>query len=365
MVCSEVSGPRGVACHNAPHMCYLIDGKWRAALEVLCSATVMTEEAAVRFRTWLVQHEAGKGATRTCVTSLFKMYHAGRLQRIFLHSLLSRPAPCDDNAVVVAGGFPGMLYQRSLGGYSYRTQDIDVFVCSLSSAMEVAIKYGALVLKPLGLSMRINFRGGSFDEDTLFPDHCGDSAKGLFEACSIHELLRSGTDDATADGASSRPRWARAASKGEILQQVAVHTHDILRIAAASQAEFRDELRRCRYNLHEQLEPCPYKVIRTWMLSSLPGHTLLLPINIIEVELRRPLQNHDFAVQVCSGFDLVHCAVSLSMRDETHFDFREHRPDALRLLRSKRLRLTPASFGGDVKAQVMRVWKYIKRGFKW
>ena len=82
---------------------------------------------------------------------------------------------------------------------------------------------------------------------------------------------------------------------------------------------------------------------------------------------------------ICARFDLVHCSVSLTVDDDLKFVFQDY-GNAFEAIKYQRLLFTPYAFGarynllqaehlpdveGSCAAVVVRLTKYIERGFRW
>ena len=90
----------------------------------------------------------------------------------------------------------------------------------------------------------------------------------------------------------------------------------------------------------------------------------ILPLNLITL---CPGRSEDIGTYVCSRFDISVCAMVLHVSAEHKYYFKfHHRADEA--VRSQRLQLLPEAFSpsrASVRVQMVRVVKYLARGFHW
>ena len=103
-------------------------------------------------------------------------------------------------------------------------------------------------------------------------------------------------------------------------------------------------------------------------LLAMNSLAIMTPINIIQIEPANGAQPlFDFSSFICSGFDFQHCAISLHISENLVYGFRGSK-SAFRALRNKKLVLQNGVFAYSrfgIRAQMMRVAKYARRGFSW
>ncbi len=94
---------------------------------------------------------------------------------------------------------------------------------------------------------------------------------------------------------------------------------------------------------------------------------LLRTVNIILVEARTPGQEpEDFPRFICRNFDIITCGISLHVQADLGPSFRDH-DGSLALAREKTIRLRECAFAcqeTSVEIQMRRLWKYVRRGFR-
>jgi hypothetical protein len=99
---------------------YKISGASLFHLEQVCRRGLPRHPADVVFKQWLCSHEAGVDTIHTDTRRLYRGYHAARLQRGFMRSVLhhdstdlkhpgSRVA-CLNNNIAIAGSYPAAMY---------------------------------------------------------------------------------------------------------------------------------------------------------------------------------------------------------------------------------------------------------------
>ena len=98
---------------------------------------------------------------------------------------------------------------------------------------------------------------------------------------------------------------------------------------------------------------------------SLPG-LFLLPVNVVHIKCAdgRPETSASF---ICESFDLTMCSVCLHVHENLHYSTSGFNGSAEALLK-KKLRLSPCAFyagPGKVQIQMVRIRKYLERGFDW
>ena len=141
------------------------------------------------------------------------------------------------------------------------------------------------------------------------------------------------------------------------------------------------ECREALYNtidyIPQPLESSSYSVEQTWKLCprSSDGnnldfiHSVLRPINIIQVKVTNPNDDIPFHRVIANGFDMYHCRVVLGILENSFFSF-DMDDFTRRCIAEKKIVLTPRSFQGTsvdvaICSQLLRVHKYLRRDFKW
>ena len=136
------------------------------------------------------------------------------------------------------------------------------------------------------------------------------------------------------------------------------------------------ELLRTKENLPGRVVPQLYKIVSTKRLnvgpaSALETHPLpeaVICVNVIQVAMgheKGPISN--FSRLVCSSFDVLPCAIAVTVNENGKFEYVARR-EAFECLHRRQLRLTHHAFScqtQSVALQLSRIAKYIGRGFTW
>ena len=294
----------------------------------------------LQFERWMRAHEGGRYSLFFPLPVLCDMYHIAHVQRSFLRVALclADSVPLKDARrlkydVVCAGSFPA----NHFCGQPQFADDIDVFVRGRAMARRITILYSKMVAVPLrGALIMKKFK---VCPARINPPSCDISA------------------------ASVQQVWKRDLFSVLSEMPIGMFHDSSARIAA-------DALT----NLPSQFKSKPYTVLEMQKLvlhSSLDRNHLgtIRPLNIIIVDQGASGNTLCFRDLIFDGFDMKHCCVSLSVRDNLLFDY-HCAEEAKSLLSKRKLVLTPSSFRDcfqrlAVKAQCERIYKYAMQGFKW
>ena len=278
-------------------------------------------------RRWLRRYESGRGSLWSRFAPLFREYHAARVLRCFLHGLGSFNPP-----VVISGSFATAMFLESTVGCSWRPKDIDVWTCSSSQVALISDMFVENVLRPLGLKEQYctTETDATFSE---FPDSAG-----MQRACTDHETLL-----------PKLKSWLRGDENCLCNRNIDVSLLE----AVIDHLPHRFESR-----------ALPVTSTSTIALQReakfVPA--CMMPLNIIVVDIGNPC---DLAKEVCSGFDITACCIELAVADGQQYEFRFHHGAKEAALRGV-LKLTPNAFwSSSPNLQMLRVAKYLERGFSW
>ena len=93
----------------------------------------------------------------------------------------------------------------------------------------------------------------------------------------------------------------------------------------------------------------------------------LLPINVILIEVRPGHETTSLMHTLTNGFDILNCASFLQVTEDLSYDI-VCTPEVACANRQRKLVLSPYSFQGgtgDVHRSMLRIKKYLERGFHW
>ena len=100
-------------------------------------------------------------------------------------------------------------------------------------------------------------------------------------------------------------------------------------------------------------------------MDGLPG--TLVPINIVQISFNGSYGQWPLEDFVASGFDMLHCCVSLGVSDDLVYEC-SCSTVVQRLIEEGKIVFTPHSFvdcRGGVDSTMLRLRKYLERGFHW
>jgi len=129
--------------------CYLLPGSDFARLANVCTALASSSPTMEDFFHWLEKNESGRGCCREPWLSLYREYHAAKLQRCFLHTI-----QVQSSTTFIAGSFASSRYLEKEGLTSFAPNDIDVWVWDTLDAQNVQHLYETMVLDPLWLDVK-------------------------------------------------------------------------------------------------------------------------------------------------------------------------------------------------------------------
>ena len=144
---------------------------------------------------------------------------------------------------------------------------------------------------------------------------------------------------------------------------------------ADERLHYADALEETFGRIPEAAQHARYFVRHTWKVSALSSKTgrpvpkPWRPLNVICVAVLPDSANGELSDVVAESFDLQHCMVSLQVTQDGNFDYGMNAA-TYRCVQQKKLILRPTAFRGRtvddaIRLQLVRVLKYLKRGFTW
>ena len=332
----------------------LMTGRDRFRIECVCCATVMERGSRNTFSSWLQSEEKMVYPGLLSLEKLHFEHHASMRQRSYLHRTLAGTK----SLCCCLGSMPLNAYQSRNAGMSWQPADIDIFVLDECVLDDLCTDYAVHVCDPLGLRMV----------------RCGRNW-----LCSMNDVEDIGSEpeipvDTTVE---TNHLIEVGMALSEHIRRKVVHTLVSLfqSLSPDDIDEYFEELVKTIFRIPHCSSVRPYTVIKSVRLSveSRSDHSepsVLLPINIIVVRPDRGLPKEcyndlaKFREFIASGFDLLHCCIALSVTDELTFLTSEAKDGAYALARSSKMQWVNV-FNGSEYSTVLRIYKYIRRGFKW
>ena len=305
-------------------------------LHGVCQGCCQCISTTTLLQAWLRKHEGGRGvAIGRRVTVLYMEYSAAILQRVFL-----REAQSLLRFVAIAGSFPSSKYLEERGVCDWRPNDIDLFVHSRDAVDVLERMYTEIVAGPLHLNVDRHFGPASAldTNDDLYNNRISLSltSNGL-RGMSLADDIAAWIDcnDVAASGCAEAVRLDLRETLNHVPSRRVAAGYDVL------------------LTLH----------LRPWCVHTVPSQTLL-PVNIILITpFEGSYEESAFARKVCQSFDVTLCCVSLSVDSDLTFIL-EGYDDSFAALDARKLILREQAFA-DVRSQMNRIRKYLKRGFSW
>ena len=335
------------------HSTYLLDAKAIIPTDALCRASVAPQSAHMRFSRWFRSQEVYQIPEEITTEQLCRCYDASRLQRSFLRYITMKY----NSNCVVAGSFPGSHHLRRSNISSFPPNDVDIFVSSIEICREIRKHYTTLVLEPLQMKWYIESDVGSYiDVQNLSND----------EEVFIADTTDSEHTSSTTANWQMNPLQMKRRIQKDIERFI---RNNMGQQKVATHVRWQRELRKTTDFIPTSLSRPSYIIEASWHIhtkTKLKAPFVPLPLNIVWVQVQD--ETSDFSKVVCSGFDLKHCSIYLRVTSELHFQACEGSPQALECLEQKKLRLNPSVFsqvGCDTNRTIVRVCKYMRRGFAW
>ena len=356
----------------------MLSGAEMYQLEAVCAHAVQWQRASAAFRDWLCANENRRVGSEVSVAHLYADFHASRLQRLYLRSVLKQIAPA-----VCAGGFPASAWCNMRGLPSWRPGDIDIFLFSDDDMDRASNLYECVVGDNMGALMV------SEEWRTSCESVIGGGtphAEGRSVRRRISKKRRVCGDDA----ASPEHPWSSRDLHGAVVSWTvsARDSHQKATYASysvdQSSVNFNDFLGRVREteaHLPRALSPPAHRVVYTKQLhltrTGLVRHApkSLIKVNLIRLNRVCSPTGEQHAVemskQICQDFDITACCVAITeLSDDLHFtsDSFKLYNGAGEALTSRSLVLTSTAFACQNKSvhwQMQRISKYLARLFAW
>ena len=356
-----------------PHLrrSYILDGSAVVALQTLCMGTISILPPTKTFQRWLWKCEFGRGAQFSNVRVLYTQYHGAHLQRLFLRRLLT-----SSSHIAVTGSYALRVFWECWEKLPcpWLPNDMDIFVTTKGQLDQVQELYKEIVLLPLGLRYEVGIWKEYREMTRTNTADDGEESEWRMEAEESERASASG------QATSSRLSVPDVRNRSELVDRVREWCDIGMDPFTESEmsawnADICQQLQQVWQHLPSEFSGAPlYKLRETVKITPCQGNHPLyvkpvcfLPLNVILIEMRPGDETSSLMHTLTNGFDILNCASFLQVTEDLSYDV-VCTPEVACANRQRKLVLSPYSFQGgtgDVHRSMLRIKKYLERGFHW